>query len=196
MSAPSDPFDDDQRRALDIARRLAQAGVPVFIARPITTSTGGVDWGAGCAGYRLPPRWQDTPADPATVDAWRPGDAIAPVMGHRLDAVDIDPRSRGDESAGELTGAGFWPTVIGKATTPSAGWHDFINPLGVGSRDKFRAGIDHKGGRPDGTGRGFVFIAPTVKPSKVTGELVAYRWELEPMLDELDAGDDSGAGAG
>ena len=38
------------------------------------------------------------------------------------------------------------------------------------AREGLRDGIDYQGGDDDGRGRGFVFIAPTVRPSKVTGE--------------------------
>ena len=84
------------------------------------------------------------------------------VMGHTLDLLDIDPRNGGDASRDALVAEGVWPAVLGKAVTPSGGTHEFIKALAVGSRDAVRAGFDVKGGRPDGTGRGFAFVAPTV----------------------------------
>ncbi len=49
-----------------------------------------------------------------------------------------------------------------------------------------------KAGLPDGTSRGFAFIAPTVKLSKVTGELAAYRWrKLDVVTRDLDADADA-----
>lgn len=180
---------------LDTARELARAGVPIFVARK-ATAPDGITWmsdgGTGGCGYWLPKGWDGTPANPATVDAWREGDALCAVMGGALDLLDIDPRNGGDDSKAGLEGAGLWPTVYATAATPSGGTHDFVAPLGVGSRDGVRPGLDVKGGRPDGQGRGFAFIAPTVKLSKTTGQPGAYRWLLEPMVDELDGRDDSG----
>jgi hypothetical protein len=43
-----------------------------------------------------------------------------------------------------------------------------------------------KSGLPDGEGRGFVFLAPTRKLSKVTGELAEYVWCNELYLDAID----------
>ena len=172
----------EQDLALTVARRLVSAGVPVFAAPPDpSTSTG----------FRLPIAWETQRPQAEQVDRWQPGWALCAVMGHRLDLLDVDPRNGGDATRNGLVGAGLWPTVYAAATTPSGGTHDFVAPLRVGSRDAVRDGLDIKGGTPDGTGRGFAFIAPTVKASKVTGELVAYRWTLEPG-EMPDAGDDTG----
>ncbi len=92
------------------------------------------------------------------------------------------PRNGGDQSRAVLADQGVWPAALGVAATPSGGSHEFIPALGVGSRDAFRPGIDVRGGRPDGTSRGFVFIAPTVKLSKVTGVLQPYRWVTRPSF--------------
>jgi P4 family phage/plasmid primase-like protien len=158
-----DPLTETDRAALDVARQLIGAGIPVFLAHPDPSAK---------TGY-LPPRgWERTEPDPSIVDQWRPGLALCAVMGHGLDLVDIDPRNGGDAHA--LDGA--MPRVWGLAATPSGGNHLFIRALGVGSRDNVYPGIDVKGGLPNGSGRGFAFIAPTVRASAVTGELVAYRW--------------------
>lgn len=153
----------DQRAALDIARALATAGIPVFVA--------GAD-PAGSTGFALPRDWQHTRADPGVVDRWRPGMAIAAVCGHGLDVIDVDPRNGGDLAA--INGA--LPTIYGVAATPSGGVHAFINSLGIRKKTDLRPGIDVQAGAPDGTGRGFVFLAPTVRVSKATGAPVAYTW--------------------
>ena len=160
--------------ALDVARQLAAAGVPIFIAHPDPTAK---------IGYRLPPSWQASPADPSVIDQWRPGLALCAVMGCGLDLVDFDPRNGGNPSALE----GMAPRAYGIATTPSGGMHAFIASLGVGSRDNVLPGIDVKGGLSDGSSRGFAFIAPTVRLSVVTGEPVAYQWVQAPDLAALAA---------
>lgn len=185
MSVPT--FDHDVARDLDIARRLVRAGVPVFVARF-------VGWGNGTngSGFQFPNRWQLTPCDEAVLDAWRPGDALGAVMGTKLDLLDVDPRNGGEASAVKFEADGLWPVEYGRAVTPSGGWHYFVAPLGVGSRDNVAPGLDHKGGRHGvpvlDAGRGFAFIAPTVKPSKVTGELVPYTWDKIPDFELVAEG--------
>ena len=172
----------EETAALDVARQLASAGVPIFVAPPDpSTSTG----------YRLPSGWQTTHPDPAALDAWRPGWAVCAVMGQGLDLVDVDPRNGGTLDA--LNGT--TPTVYAAAATPSGGTHMFVRSLGVRSRDNVLPGIDVKAGDADGQGRGFAFIAPTVKPSKVTQQPVAYRWIAPPDLEELSAAGDDLSGA-
>jgi P4 family phage/plasmid primase-like protien len=170
-----------QRADLDVAHELAAAGVPLFIAQPDANAK---------TGYRPPLRWEQTRADPAVVDAWRPGMALCAVMGHTLDLIDIDPRNGGDPAAlRELL-----PRVYLSAATPSGGQHLFVASLGCGSRDNVLPGIDVKSGAPDGTGRGFAFIAPTVRASVVTGELTPYRWASEGVDQVFSCRDDiSGA---
>lgn len=182
MTSPTLPLDpatgisdlDEVAAALDVARSLAAAGVPVFTAAPDPTSS---------TGYRLPPRWQQTRPDPAVVDTWRPGMALAVVMGQGLDLLDVDPRSGGDVAA--LNGS--TPTSYAAALTPSGGVHSFIRSLGVRSRDAVLPGIDVKAGDAEGKGRGFAFIAPTVRVSKVTGEPATYRWAVKPDVARLAA---------
>lgn len=179
---------------LSAARDLARAGMPIFIAKTALDSTGVWDatGGTGKTGYVLPPSWQRTVADPSVVDSWRPGDALCAVTGHGFDALDVDTRHGGDESAEDLREEGLWPHTYARAATPSGGTHDFVASLGVRSRDGFRPGLDVKAGTPDGYGCGFVFIAPTIKMSKTTDELGRYRWLSPPDLDGLRDGDASG----
>src|SRR5690606_41391920 len=61
------------------------------------------------------------------------------------------------------------------------------------SANGFLPGVDLKGGKADGSSRGFAFIAPTVKPSKTTGELSPYIWIEEPDFTWNDPEDNSGA---
>jgi hypothetical protein len=108
-------------------------------------------------------------------------------MGHTFDVLDVDPRHCGTESARQLVTelAGAMPGIYGKAKTPSGGWHYWLAPLGLAKRTGFRAGLDYQGGKPDGQGRGFAFIPPTIRPSKVDGVPHPYRW-LEPPEPPAD----------
>lgn len=178
--------DHEVARALEIARELAGAGVPIFVAAPCPGETcGRPGHGAGRGpGFDLPVDWDRARPDPSVVDRWRPGYALAAVGGHVVDFVDTDPRNGGDVSAAELKASGAWPTSYGQQYTPSGGVHDLIVALRIG-KGVPRRGVDLQGGRPDGTGRGFVFLSPTVRASKVTGERLPYRWVTEPDLARL-----------
>ena len=180
---------------LEVATALIALGIPIFTAQPAVRDgqwdpTGGTGRpGAGC-GYHLPGGWQQTSPDVRVLDpsapgwegsAWRPGWALCAVMGHGLDLLDTDPRHEGDLSRQGLIEQGLWPTAPwAVANTPSGGIHEFIPSLDLRSRDNFRPGLDYKGGLVDGSGRGFAFIAPTVRLSKTTGLPVAYTWNTPP----------------
>lgn len=186
------PMTEPTNGDLDVARRLALAGVPIFVAKRCTHGPGCPR--GGSTGFDLPNRWQLTRADPGAVDAWEPGDALCALMGVQVDLLDVDPRNGGDATVAGLRAGGLWPRSYGRASTPSGGTHDFVARLRVGSRDNVRPGLDVKGGR-DGViekaGRGFAFIAPTVRISKTTGEPTPYVWEVEPDLEDIED-DDTG----
>ena len=163
---------------LDVARRLAVLGVPVFVGYP--------DQDKACS-YRLPGAWQTTSANPAYVGAWKPGMALCAVMGHVFDVLDTDPRNGADESMplmlAELEGE--VPAVHGRVRTPSGGWHLWIASLGVGKHTGFLPGLDLQGERS------FAFLPPTVRKSKAAdGELRPYSWTEAPT--SAPAGDTSG----
>jgi len=160
--------------ALDIARELAAAGIPIFVAPPDETKK---------IGFALPTDWERIRPDPSVVDTWRPGMALCAVMGCGLDLIDVDPRNGGTL---EMMN-GSRPAHYAIAATPSGGIHAFIASTGSGSRDNIFPGIDVKSGEADGSGRGFAFLAPTVRPSKVTGAPSSYRWLAPPDLQRLRA---------
>lgn len=183
-----------QHEGLAAARHLIEHGVPVFIARPaILNGVWDPRGGSNGTGYWIPHGWPTKVPDLSIADSWTPGDALCALMGVVVDGCDVDPRSGGTASQNGIMAAGMWPTSYGTQSTPSAGSHDLIRSIGVASKDAVLPGFDVKAGTADGTGRGFVFIAPTMKMSKTTGEIGTYRWVVAPHLDEIVETDDSGA---
>lgn len=177
---------DTQVDALNAARRLAEAGVPLFLAPPSSKEK---------IGFKLPTGWEKSKANPAIVDKWKPGWALCAVMGHVVDAIDVDPRNGGTLEALQEALGGTLPTVYGRASTPSGGEHYLVATMGVRKTQNIVPGVDIQAGNADGVGRGFIFLAPTVRPSKATGEASSYRWEIDPDLGMLLLdGDDSVAG--
>lgn len=168
-----------QAEALDHARRLIQAGVPVFAAAPDPDRPGQ---------YKLPKLWEKTVPAEVWLERWRPGWALAAVGGHAADFLDNDPRNGGVSSVMELESTGQFPMTFGHQKTPSGGDHWIIAPTGERKSTGFMPGLDLQSGAPDGVGRGFVYIAPTVRPSKDpadNGALREYRWVTPPDLDTL-----------
>lgn len=184
----------DETAALKIAHELVDAGIPVFAAEqcppdcPIPGHKGGV------GEYHRPQRWQQIGPSHAQVDRWRKGWALAAIGGWAADFLDIDPRSGGLESEKELRHPAIaqFPRSFGVQTTPSGGFHHLISATGERKCTGFMPGLDLQSGGPAderGThGRGYVWIAPTVRPSKAAdtlGELRQYRWIRPPDLEAL-----------
>lgn len=169
-----------QKNDLALAASLIAWGVPVFRCEPDRDEGG--EWiprgGHQGTGYWLPKRWQATEPSMDVLRAWRPGDALCLVTGVVVDVLDVDPQNGGDESWAVLKVRGLMPKVHGEVTTPSGGRHYYIAPLGVASWNGVLGlpGLDLKSGCADGSGRGFVFIPPTVKLSKVSGLAVSYEF--------------------
>lgn len=171
--------ENDIQEALDIARRLIEAGVPVFAAEPVPGSPGQ---------YKLPPHWQKTVPSMTWLERWQPGWGLGAVGGWACDFLDGDPRNGSVASGLDLMGAGEWPLDFGRQATPSGGKHWVVAPTGLRKATMFMPGLDLQAGDPNGEGRGFVWIAPTVRPSKDPkddGALKAYRWEAPPDLELL-----------
>ena len=161
---------------------MAAAGIPIFVCRPRLDKPGK---------YWFPGSWQNTVADPAVLDQWQPGWGVGAVGGSTADFLDVDPRNGGEESRLLLKNEGAWPLTFGTQSTPSGGTHHVISATGERKETGFLPGIDFQAGgtEPDeegSYGRAFVWLAPTVGRSKVTGELVPYRWVEEPDLEALD----------
>lgn len=179
--------------ALQIARDLIDLGVPIFSAKPNHGPTGGE--------FILPSAWPTYRPNQRQVDMWRPGDALCMVTGVVFDVLDVDPRNGGGEALSAMATALDWdipgstggPEVYGQAATPSEGTHILIGRTMRPKTPKPGGlkGIDLQAGDSHGEGRGFIYIAPTVRVSKygpAKGQPVAYRWASAPRTDRHPAG--------
>lgn len=173
----------EETDALKIAREMIDAGIPIFAAAPNPDRPGQ---------YYLPREWQRTEPDPTQLERWQPGWALGAVGGGPADFLDFDPRNGGDQSLRELEIQKQVPRAFGVQSTPSGGTHLIISPTGERKAAGFMPGVDlQSGGEVDehgSRGRGFVYIAPTVRPSKAPetlGQLRGYRWEQPPDLAYL-----------
>lgn len=168
----------EQSRALEVAHRLVDLGAPIFCAQK--------NHGPGSE-FLLPSAWPDYRPNHRQVEMWRPGAALAMVTGVVFDVIDIDPRNGGQTGYALMREAlGYeLPIVYGSAATPSEGEHHLIGCTGL-RKGKPAEGVDLQAGAKDGQGRGFVYIAPTVRVSKwgqSKGQEAAYRWTMEPTGD-------------
>jgi hypothetical protein len=151
------------------AHSLVDMGVPVFACQLKSN------------GDPVPPReYQKLKPSHDQVDQWKPGMAMCAVTGVVFDVIDIDRRNGGQLSLKRLakTLGDDGPMVYWEVATASGGTHLYVAPLGLGTRPGFMPGIDLKGGLPDGSSRGFVFLPPTVRPSKGEdnqGQRIAYK---------------------
>lgn len=178
----------EQQTAIDIAHRLADLGAPIFVAHR-NSLTGD---------FLYPQDWQHTRPGQVShnwIERWRPGMALCMVTGVAVDVLDVDPRNGGTEGWNRLYAARLIPAIYGEAETPSQGRHYIIGRTHL-AKCKPAQGVDLQAGADDGTGRGFVFIAPTVRLSKHgpnKGQEVAYRWETAPHadLEIFGSGEDS-----
>lgn len=189
----SDPLSvtAEQERDLKIARGLIEAGIAIFAAPPCKGPHCKIDGHSGEKGqYDFPKNWQLTIPAIVNLERWRPGWALAMVGGRVADVLDVDTYNGGDISLAELRSAGHMPRVFGEATSASGGSHFIISATGEPECNGFMPGLDLQSGtkQPNSQGghsRAFAWIAPTVRPSKVTGELTPYRWVREPDTDAL-----------
>lgn len=162
-------FTTEQQRALEIAHHLVDMGVPIFSAPPHSSME-----------FALPDAWQRYRPNHVQVDRWKPGWCLAMVTGVVFDVLDIDPRNGGDASVLPLI------KIYGVQDTPSDGSHWLIARTHLAKTSKAAKGVDLQAGQDDGEGRGFIYLAPTVRISKYgprQGEAVAYRWVEEPFVD-------------
>lgn len=161
MSIPDESGLRGGNRNIASAHKLADLGVPIFTGR--LTSAGQPD--------RTDRRWNEWQKSQAgrrshaAIDNWKPGLALCAVTGIVYDVLDMDPRNGGVNSLkimdAELGDEG--PELYWEVATPNGGRHFYIETMGIGSHNGFLPGLDLKGGKVDGSGRGFVWIPPTVR---------------------------------
>jgi hypothetical protein len=162
------------RKPLSIAHTLADIGIPIFCCKMDEDGN-----------PHPPSEWEMTNSGEDShnaIERWKPGMALCAVCGVVFDVVDIDPRNGGLKSWPEFLDAlDDGPWIFGISETPSRGAHLWIPAQGM-AKAKLAAGIDYQAGADDGSGRGFVFIPPTSRPSKAKeddGELRPYLWRQE-----------------
>jgi AAA domain/Bifunctional DNA primase/polymerase, N-terminal len=164
MSIPSGT-DEALSVALNDARTLVSLGVPIV--------TGPLDRSGNPRGPRWN-GWERTRPNLRPIERWQPGEAMGAVTGGVFDVIDVDPRNGGLESLAAMAEAlgEDGPDEYWRVKTSSGGRHIYIAPLGLGGHNKFMPGLDLK------SRGGFVFIPPTVRPSKAEtnlGAMVAYQ---------------------
>lgn len=171
-----------EAEALKVAAEMIDAGIPVFAAAPNPDKPGE---------YFLPKQWEKTVPSHVWLEKWRPGWALGAVGGHVADFLDFDPRNGGAESRKELEIQGQLPRSFGTQATPSGGTHEVISLTGE-RKGVVMPGVDLQSGAAEplhgSHGRGFIFIAPTVRPSKAPetlGQLRAYEWVTPPDFGYL-----------
>ncbi len=126
--APTRPKDVDVEKALKVARSLIDCSVALCTAPPAVDAAGA--WqptgGTGGCGYWLPSRWQGSVPDVQVLEQWQPGHALAAVMGHQFDAIDIDPRNGGDASRENLQSSACGLPRSGLLVLPRAGRTELV----------------------------------------------------------------------
>jgi hypothetical protein len=144
--------------------------------------------------------WQQQATNDVTwIDRWFSGRNanLALCCGPQLNTwpgsllmVDIDPINGGKETFNALKAEHGWDLAdVPVHLTPSGGRHLFYlvpDELCITGTDVLGPGIDLRGGRAGNVGCGYGMMPPSIRPSKVTGELVSYGVQPERGLLHLD----------
>jgi len=144
--------------------------------------------------------WQQQATNDVTwIDRWFSGRNanLALCCGPQLNTwpgsllmVDIDPINGGKETFNALKAEHGWDLAnVPVHLTPSGGRHLFYlvpDELCITGANILGPGIDLRGGRAGNVGCGYGMMPPSVRPSKVTGELVSYGVQPERGLLHLD----------
>jgi hypothetical protein len=150
---------DIQRKYLSLAYEFVANGVPVFAAKPVPPS------GDRRSEFYLTPGWPNIDPDPKYLEKWRPGWAVCAVTGVKFDVVDVDPRHGGDLTYSILERVGALPPPLGRIETPSGGFHIYTHRSYLRKFVPWQ-GVDYQAGDKGASGRGFVYIPPTIRKGK------------------------------
>ena len=149
---------------------MVKGGVPVFCSRENESFDPAVTdrKDPRTKEFWLPKQWQRTIADCAPIDRWSASGAddgaLCMVCGVVLDVVDVDTKNGADVEVERRALIDFGVAILGESRTPSRGRHFLVVSTGIGSSGKKVNGVDYKGGRSDGTGRGFAYLPGTGRP--------------------------------
>ena len=163
------PDTGDFRKPLFYARNLASLGVPIFCCKLD-------DEGNPVRAYD----WQKTePGEDSVraIDRWQPGWALGAVTGSVFDVVDVDPRNGGLDS---------WPLLLARlADEPPElfGIAALVARRRPGSLKQESPGPCPPMAIDLQAAGGFVFIAPTVRPSKWPADEGELRPHPARLLD-------------
>src|ERR1022692_2725435 len=117
--------DDEQDRGIEVAHRLADAGVPFFLSTSKLYLKKDGQWG-----WDYPGRWQyarQGKPSHAAIDSWTPGDALCMVTGRQADGTDIDAHYGG--SIEDIPEGLRKKVVVAVQLTPSGGCHLITPPM-------------------------------------------------------------------
>ncbi|MDA3624284.1 bifunctional DNA primase/polymerase [Saccharopolyspora sp. WRP15-2] len=163
-------IDAQPPRLLEAALKYAtDYGWPVFPIAP-GSKVPGISKRAGGNGF------EDATTDPATIRAWWGRNSnfnIGIPTGIAFDVIDVDCAAKGAGiwAWSEFRESGYHPDIHGETTTPSGGFHVFVEPTGDGNLGKFLPGVDFRG-------RGGYIVAPPSVRYDCDG--LRYRWAIKP----------------
>lgn len=153
---------------LALAKEFIANGVPCFVARPVPPNY------IGRSEFMLPKGWPWLDPDERHLEGWSRRWAVCAVTGIGFDVMDIDPRNGANAAMNVLEGNNLLPPIKGEVKTPSGGRHLYIDRTTLRKFTPWN-GIDIQAGDDGANGRGFVYIPPTIRVSKVDGRLKRYR---------------------
>lgn len=184
-NATAAPLSVVEEDPLALAKYLIRHGSPVFIAAP-NLRYNPTDDKSGSE-FHFPRGWPTLEANPHALDGWTPQHAVCAVTGVHFDVIDVDPRNGGFDSMVKILTAKVEPPIYGEIATPSDGFHLYICRTGRAKGTPLE-GIDLQAGDAAGNGRGFVYIPPTVRTNKLTGEPAPYRITTPIEMPKLKGG--------
>lgn len=128
-----------------------------------------------------PTGWMQAAPAMSIIDAYHPGHhTVAMVTGHVLDAIDVDTKNGATIKAEIERATSCGVVILGIDITPSGGAHLFVPSSGIGTSAKPANGVDFRGGLPDGTSRGLIYLPGSSRP-KYPGKdykvLVPIDWQ-------------------